>query len=255
MFIYSNNHWIKNFELNKTAKCAVLDQIPRRPPPTFKPKTRGGYQYKYEFMKKSEAINQYCKQANDCECEDWLKSFDSCTEFQRWQKELYVKYKELKRNEKIMYLNGNILWKQKNKTSSRYSYGRNFHTLHCGSLGIYKYKLCGKMWRHLFSLNHWTSFRSVMSSIWNFRISKQMSLHSKDIHKPEPLWMDEFEQWFLKNVKYEESHYSNKRIPYLVILPQDVDNSGAQTKGQYLTASAKNMYANLFLLNTFLNIC
>ena len=60
-------------------------------------------------------------------------------------------------------------------------------------------------------------------------------------------------QQFLSNVKYEESHYSVKKTPYLVILPQDADSEN-QSQGQYETATAVNMLRNILGLCSKLSL-
>ena len=141
----------------------------------------------------------------------------------------------------------------KTKSSERCRFGRNLSTFHCGLGGIYRYKLCRDIWKRLFSLNHNKSFGQMMADLWEFRKSQEIILELPQRPLPEPNWMPEFEEWFLSNVKYEESHYSVKKTPYLVILPQDVD-SGNQSQGQYETATAMNMLRNIMGLFSKLSL-
>ena len=91
-----------------------------------------------------------------------------------------------------------------------------------------------------------------MGELFQFSCSQQLTVPTVVMTRPEPIWMPEFEEWFLQNVKYEQSHYANKDTPYLVIQPQD--HAAAKKKGQKISATPKELLRHVCCRQTYSTI-
>lgn len=197
-------------------------------------------------MKLDLMLNCTC---NKCECMKWRNTWKDEETFTTDCKDIRKKWQKLNRREKIMFLNSHIQWPKPTKPSRERKcsrYPKNYLTYLADSSGAIRYKVCSSNFRKILGLEGTYRWRGLLAELWEFLCSKKMILKVRTYNKNEPKWLHEFEEWFLHNVKYEQSHYGVKQIPYVCILAQDID----RIEGQGMSATPKEM-----LVNTFLYLC
>ena len=208
-------------------------------------------------MKKARTLTQrdelcfsHCK-SHLCECYDWQASFKNDATYVSWMHNLRDKWDALSTRQKICYMDAHVWWLVDEtyvgeENQRRYGFPRAYETYHVGAGGIYKYKLCVKMFRYVLGLQGQDKWTKLMTQLFEFKQSGNLVMETQDIPRQEPRWMPEFESWFLQNVKYEQSHYSVKNIPYLVVKPQE--HTATKKKGQHMTASPKEMLRYMYII-------
>ena len=255
--LYNNknnrSNWIPNFELNKKSQRAVVDKIPRRPPPKYKPVKHVHCDKHYEMSTKEKMYLHLCH-GRGCECHSWTRSFADDATFACWLQNLKNRWEDLTRRNKISFLRAHVWWLSDKpyvgeENQARYGFPRAYEVYLPGSDGIYRYKVCPSMLRAVLNLQGKYRWCRLMTELYEFCCTKQLTVPTVQMTRTEPLWMPEFEEWFLKSVKYEQSHYANKDTPYLVIQPQD--HAAAKKKGQKISATPKEMLRDICCKQTY----
>ena len=211
--------------LKDNAKCDESDRIPRRAERRYKPKKQTEEKV-YELSGLSEDQSS-CKKRFDCQCAVFFSSFANAQTYDSWKQRIYQQYQELSKAEKLQYLQQWIHFKMprvqsKGKHSNKPVRSSDYYIFR-DYLGFTQ-RLCRPVFCNLFNIGQNHAIRNHLKFIWKHRISDDLQIDTKEYARrnvQSAEWIDHFENWLLKSIPFQWSHYGVREIPYLSIQPVD----------------------------------
>lgn len=211
--------WAASFSLDDDDCCDEAEYIPRRGKLVTKP-TKPTKEKTYILSTLTEDIEK-CQHKSTCECRYFFKSFcEDTTTYKSWKLNIIKQYDQLNKEAKLRYIQQWIHFREPVRgrpESRKSSYPKSFFYIFPDYNG-YSRILCKNVFNRLLNFKQ-TSHTKNLSTIWKHRTSGDLTLNLADEcgKSDDPHWLKHFENWLLKNIPYQCSHYSVKKIPYLAV--------------------------------------
>ena len=220
-------------------KCDVADFIPRRGKLITKPKkARAPKTYELSTLQEDETK---CK-GRKCECRYFFATFSQDNlKYESWKLNIIKQYDKFNREAKLRYIQQWIHFttpKRSTKSDRTTRFPKSYFFLYPDYDGFSK-RLCKDTFKMLFNFGQ-VSYHNLLTAVWNHRTSADLTLNLPDKcgQSQDPAWMKHFENWLLKNVPYQKSHYDVK--------PEDKQYISIQSLNGK-TLMPKDVYVHFFL--------